>query len=100
MLCQRQCDREVMMRQIHGRRAFLGILTATAGVVTLSGCATIIEGSKKPDERTGELMWGYVLVDVLLLGVIPLIIDLATGAIYERKVVAQNEVVPITLCPA
>lgn len=47
-------------------------------------CATILDGAKKSHERTSNVQWGYVVLD-LLFGGLWLIIDFADGAIYERS---------------
>lgn len=49
-----------------------------------SGCATIFSGPKKESQRTAEIMWGYFVLD-LFGGMIPLLIDFGTGAIYKAK---------------
>lgn len=69
------------------------MLTGSACVLvtTSSGCALIFDGAKGPDERSDQILWGWVICD-LLLGFWPIIIDLVTGAIYVRKSAKSSEV--------
>jgi hypothetical protein len=46
-------------------------------------CATILDGAKKPHERTSDIQWGYVILDLLTTGFLGIIIDFADGAIYK-----------------
>ena len=62
----------------------LCLLCAMVLVVNLN-CAAILDGTKASHERTDEVMWGYVVADVLLTGALGLIIDFASGAIYKRS---------------
>jgi hypothetical protein len=62
-------------------------------VVVLMGnvnCASIFDGPKRPLERSDNIMWGYVVLDVFLTGCIGLIIDLADGAIYFRTSISSD----------
>ena len=55
-------------------------------------CATIFDGSKKPEERTSDIQWGYVILDVLGTGLLGLIIDFADGAIYSSNKLNSNNI--------
>jgi hypothetical protein len=58
--------------------------------MTMSGCATILGGpisqqqSRKPhkNQRKRDIRVGFFAMDIVL-GVIPLVVDMATGAIYK-----------------
>lgn len=80
------------------RRTLLVGLGATA---LLPGCALVFTGPKGRDVRTKKIIVGYLVLEILLaigvvgvsvngllisvpLGVIALIVDFATGAIYKR----------------
>jgi hypothetical protein len=59
--------------------------TSVAAAAT-PGCALIFDGAKAPENRDYErILWGYLILDILLTGLIGLIIDFATGAIYARS---------------
>lgn len=62
----------------------LCLFCAMVLVVNLN-CAVILDGAKASHERTDEVMWGYVVADVLFTGLIGLIIDFSTGAIYKSN---------------
>lgn len=59
--------------------------------MSLSGCATILGGpiseqqTRKPrkNQRKREIRVGFFAMDIIL-GVVPLFVDLATGAIYKQ----------------
>lgn len=55
-------------------------------------CATILDGAKKPHERTSEIQWGYVVLDVLFTGLLGIIIDFADGAIYKSSNPSKTEI--------
>jgi hypothetical protein len=55
-------------------------------------CATILDGAKKSHERTSEIQWGYVICDVLFTGLLGLIIDFGTGAIYKSSKPSTMEI--------
>jgi len=46
-------------------------------------------GAKKEYERTADIRWGYFVLDIFTGGV-PLIIDFATGAIYQPNVKSSD----------
>ncbi len=64
-----------------------GIILLVVGIMPFfTSCATIIGGgSKSVSERSSEIRWGYFLLDLFTTGPIGLIVDFATGAIYESK---------------
>jgi hypothetical protein len=68
------------------------VLLASVALVTLSqaeACALILDGPKKPTEHDGEINWGYLVADIFLTGLVGLVIDFATGAIYRRTAPAD-----------
>ena len=78
------------------RRAFLTAVLAAP--LATSGCALVFHGPTEKAERSGRIIWGYVLLDLvvapfLIVGIGPLvglvvpiglIIDIATGSLYVR----------------
>lgn len=64
--------------------------------LTLSSCATVLGGKVQPSQKqkpaAGEpkraMKSGFVVADILC-GVVPLFVDLATGAIYRPKEVKK-----------
>lgn len=52
----------------------------------LTSCATIIGGGpKEKHQRSADIRWGYFIADILTTGGLGLIIDFATGSIYQSK---------------
>ncbi len=84
------------------RRSFLAGSIFAGAIATMPGCALIFDGGKGPDERDhGRILWGYLILDILFTGLLGLVIDFATGAIYARKGrrVATGSVHAVELCP-
>ena len=58
--------------------------------MSMSGCATILGGpisetqtrKPRPNQRKRDIRVGFFAMDILL-GVVPLFVDMATGAIYK-----------------
>jgi hypothetical protein len=83
------------------RRTFLIGTSLLAVVSATPGCALIFDGGKGPDERDyGRLLWGWLILDILFTGLIGVVIDLATGAIYVRRggATMAGTVAPANLC--
>lgn len=53
-------------------------------------CAAILDGTG--GKRTSNVQWGFVVLDVLFTGLIGLVIDFASGAIYEREEYSRSEI--------
>jgi hypothetical protein len=66
------------------RRELLSWVAGAALVSGTSSCALLLDGAKRPQERSDQVLWGYLILDVVL-GLVPLIIDLGTGAIFVRQ---------------
>ncbi|MFH0888177.1 MAG: hypothetical protein V1871_03100 [Planctomycetota bacterium] len=75
-------------------KKFLVIILCLAfTIIPALNCATILDGSKKDFERTSDIQWGYVILDVLIGGgVIGIIIDFSTGAIYKSSNPSKTEI--------
>jgi hypothetical protein len=65
------------------RRELLSWAAGAALVGSTSSCALVLDGAKRPEDRSDQVLWGYLVLDVVL-GLVPLIIDLSTGAIFVR----------------
>jgi magnesium-transporting ATPase (P-type) len=79
---------------------FKGMVALLLAVTILSSsCATILGGSRttyqvtkpKDGEPQRQIRAGYLIADVLLTGVLGVIIDFATGAIYKPEPVKNTE---------
>ena len=68
------------------------VLCLAFTVIPALNCAVILDGSKKPSERTSDVQWGYVVLDVLFTGCLGLIIDFATGAVYKSSNPSKAEI--------
>ncbi|MEQ1505273.1 MAG: hypothetical protein ABMB14_23785 [Myxococcota bacterium] len=71
---------------MHRRELLVRSIWGTVWVVAASqsaGCALVFDGAKTKTERSSDIQWGYFVADVLLTGLIGLVIDFATGAIYK-----------------
>ncbi len=81
------------------RRGLFSVFLGAAA--TLPGCALIFDGGKNPEDRDySRVLWGWLILDILLTGLIGLIIDFATGAIYARKGGRMGGLVSeVRLCP-
>lgn len=67
------------------RRHFLQAGSLATAAVATPACALIFDGPKDPDERDYDrILWGYLILDVLFTGLIGLLIDFLSGAIYAR----------------
>jgi len=53
-------------------------------------CASILDGTS--GRRTSNIQWGFVVLDVLFTGVLGLVVDFATGAIYAREEGSRGEI--------
>lgn len=75
-----------MTRKLVNINRTTGFMLLLIGIMPfLTSCAYLFGGgAKKEYERTANIRWGYFILDILGGG-IPLIIDFATGAIYEPK---------------
>ena len=73
------------MKRIKIKTVFMiAVLSITPFFYT--SCATILGcGGKDKSERSSDIRWGYFIADIFLTGAIGLVIDFATGAIYESK---------------
>lgn len=83
------------------RRSFLTGSALFAAVSTTPACALIFDGAKSPSERDhSRILWGWLILDILFTGLIGVVIDLATGAIYVRKggATLAGTVAPANLC--
>jgi len=67
------------------------MLCLAFAIIPALNCATILDGTKKPGER-GDVMWGYVILDVLFTGCLGLIIDFADGAMYKSTNPSKAEI--------
>jgi hypothetical protein len=79
------------------------LLSWAAGAALMSGassCALVLDGAKRPEERSDQVLWGYLVLDVVL-GLVPLVIDLATGALFVRQGEWRTETRawPVATCP-
>lgn len=65
------------------------LLTSAGAGLVLAGapaCALVFDGPKPPEERDyGRILWGWLLLDILFLGIIGVLVDFLSGAIYARK---------------
>ena len=68
------------------------ILCLAFTVMPALNCALILDGGKKPNERTSDIQWGYVVLDVLFTGALGIIIDFATGAVYKSSNPSKTEI--------
>jgi len=68
------------------------MLCLAFAVIPALNCATILDGSKKPGERTSDIQWGYIVLDVLFTGALGIIIDFATGAVYKSSNPSKAEI--------
>jgi formate hydrogenlyase subunit 3/multisubunit Na+/H+ antiporter MnhD subunit len=77
---------------------FKGIAAMLLAVTILSSsCATILGGSRttyqttkpKDGEPQRQVRVGYIIADALLTGVLGLVVDFATGAIYKPEPAAK-----------
>ncbi len=73
---------------------FKGIIAMLLSVTILSSsCATILGGSRtayqttkpKDGEPQRQVRVGYIIADALLTGILGLVVDFATGAIYKPE---------------
>lgn len=73
-----------MRRTLLAGLALIIVVVAVANVST--GCATIFhpERVNQPHSVRGDVDWPFLILDILF-GIIPLIVDLATGAIYRPR---------------
>lgn len=73
-------------------KKLLIIIICLSFFIPMLNCASILDGAKKPHERTADIQWGYVICDVLFTGLIGLIIDFADGAIYKSSNPSRSEI--------
>lgn len=66
-------------------RTSLLLLVAVSLFVGVTGCALIFDGAKEPSQRSSDVQWGYLILDILFTGIIGIVVDFATGAIYKKK---------------
>lgn len=73
-----------MRQMLLSTLALVAVILAVANVS--SGCATIFHPERvgQPPSMRGEVDWPFLILDILF-GIIPLIVDLATGAIYRPR---------------
>ncbi|KMQ52202.1 hypothetical protein CHISP_0883 [Chitinispirillum alkaliphilum] len=69
---------------MYKRRILVSLLCISVLLFNSINCAYILDGAKEPHERTTEIQWAYVVMDIFLTGSIGLVIDFATGAIYKK----------------
>ncbi|MBI4739168.1 hypothetical protein HY772_06450 [Candidatus Woesearchaeota archaeon] len=67
----------------------LCLLCAVVMVFNVS-CATILDGSKSANERTSDIQWGYFILDLFTTGLLGIIVDFSTGAIYSSSSPGSN----------
>lgn len=67
----------------------LCLLCALVMIVNVN-CAAILDGTG--GKRTSDVQWGFVVLDVLFTGLIGLVIDFASGAIYAREEGSKSEI--------
>lgn len=68
------------------------LILLLAGCTGLTGCGTIFQGFKitehqkaqRKKEVTRQIRPGILVLDIFC-GIVPLIVDFATGAIYEKE---------------
>ena len=68
------------------------IMLCVGILMSAFNCATILDGSKSANERTSDIQWGYVVLDVLFTCLLGLIIDFADGAIYKSNNPSKTEI--------
>lgn len=77
---------------MHKYQKLIVVMLIAVLVLSSFNCATILDGAKKPHERTSDIQWGYFVLDVLFFFPLSLIIDFADGAIYKEAPGSRTEI--------
>lgn len=83
------------------RRKFVTQSVLVTAVAGSPACATLLGGGGKPDAERDytRIRWGWLIADILLTGLIGVVIDFLTGAIYASKSGVEGGLVgKIDLC--